>query len=90
MADGSRYRSTGSFCAAPDDIPLHSRIEVTDPATGRSLYLTVRDRDLRNIDLPTRSFQELAGSRWRKAGRIRVEVQILGGHHKRHKHRSHR
>ncbi len=74
-ADGTPYRSDGSFCATRL-VPLGTRIEVR--YKGQTLHLTVRDTQAKRfghlIDLPSRTWDRLGAKR--SAGVLPVEWRV--------------
>ena len=80
LADGTRYSQASPFVASRV-YPLGSRLRLTNPKTGRSLVVTVRDRTApgrTNLDLPVRDFRLLASRHgWRAAGIMHLTVRVL-------------
>jgi rare lipoprotein A (peptidoglycan hydrolase) len=74
LADGQR---PGLHYLASRSLPLGARVRITDPATGRTLVLTVRDWCPRRgvVDVDERDFARLVGKGWRVRGRAVVRVR---------------
>lgn len=82
-ADGSRYTQSAPFVASRI-YPLGTRLRLVNPATGRALVVTVRDRTApgrTNLDLPRRCFGFLARGGYR-LGVLRLRVRVLSRPHK--------
>ena len=79
---GNRFFRNGHY-AAMWDVPLGSRVRVTNLANGKSITVTINDRGPnkrlvkkgRIIDLAAKAFYDLNGNF--KPGIIRVNVEIL-------------
>lgn len=79
---GNKFFRNGHY-AAMWDVPLGTKVRVTDLANGRSIIVTINDRGPnkrlvakgRIIDLAAKAFYDLSGNF--KASTIRVKLDIL-------------
>ena len=78
LADGSLPSRQGGYCALRG-VPFGSRVLVTTRG-GRRVVVTCRDRGNLSpgtIDLDRRSFEALAGPRYKIIGRLRVRWRVV-------------
>ena len=79
---GNRFFKNGHY-AAMWDVPLGTKVRVTDMDNGKSIIVTINDRGPnkrlvakgRIMDLAAKAFYDLAGNF--KASTIRVKLEIL-------------
>ena len=79
LADGTRYSQASPFVASRV-YPLGSRLRLTNPKTGRSLVVTVRDRTApgrTNLDLPKRFWHQLSSRGGYRVGVLHLTVRVL-------------
>jgi len=73
LADGTYYKHSGYFCAAPKSYKLGSTITIVNKKTGKHIRLRVRDR-CSHIDISRAAAKRLFGSRYKVIGRYTVKV----------------
>ena len=78
LSDGSRFRQSAPFVASRV-YPLGTRLRLVNPATGRALTVTVRDRTApgrMNLDLPRSCFGLLSKGHY-LLGVLHLRVRVL-------------
>jgi rare lipoprotein A len=77
-ANGERYDPMGNTAAHPS-LPFHTKVRVTNPASGQSVVVRINDRGPftggRIIDLSQGAAQEI---NLVKAGVAKVSIEVLG------------